>query len=370
MGSRRMLRAGKRPSKRTERGTGGYGVPLLMVFLAVTSVCSCAPSKAYVDRSAEGKIIWPGPPERPRIRFLWSISQLSSEVEGRRGFLDFLAGSVRDDVTDPRTSNVLMRPFAVFAGANEKLYVADPGAARVTVIDMKTADVLNIQDAGKDDFVSPTGVAADATGRIFVSDSVLKKVFILDGGGKFLSAFEGDFQRPSCLAIDAKTQRVYVSDTLAHAIFIYSSEGKRLGKIGRWGSGPGELNLPTHLFVDATGLLYVTDAMNFRIQIFSPDGKALGSIGTLGDSPGSLDKPKGVAVDSEGHIYVVDAIRDTVKIFDREGKLLLYFGDKGENYGEFWLPSGIFIDGKNTIYVADTYNMRVQAFQYIGGGQP
>lgn len=337
----------------------------LTLILTLALTCSCAPSKAFIDKSAMGQIIWPGPPEAPRIKFLWSLSQISTDLEGRRGFLDLLAGNVRDDVTDPKTSNVLMRPFALFVDAKEKLYIADPGAGRVTVIDMKTFDVLNILDAGKDELLSPTGVAADGAGRIFVADSALKKVFILDEKGKFLAAFEGDFQRPACVAIDAKTRKVYISDTLEHTIFIYSSEGKRLGRIGRWGSQPGEFNFPTHLFVDAGGLIYVTDAMNFRVQIFSPEGKVIGSVGSLGDSPGSLDKPKGVAVDGEGHIYVVDAIRDTVKIFDREGRLLLFFGDKGNNYGDFWLPSGIFIDSKNIIYVADTYNMRVQAFQLI-----
>jgi DNA-binding beta-propeller fold protein YncE len=349
---------------RVPAGTIGALFPFVVLLLFASS---CAPSKAFIDQSASGQIIWPGPPDPPRIKFLWSISQISGSVEGRRGFLDFLAGGIQDDVTDPRTSNVLMRPFAVFADAREKLYIADPGAARVTVVDLKTSDVLNIQQAGKDDLVSPTGVAADGTGRIFIVDSVLAKVFVMDEKGALVSTFRGDFQRPTCIAIDQKTQTLYVSDTLEHAIFIYSPDGKRLGKIGSWGSGPGELNFPTHLFVDSNGLLYVTDAMNFRVQIFGPDGKVVGSVGTQGDSAATLDKIKGVAADREGHIYVVDSIQDTVKIFDRQGRLLLYFGEKGDRYGEFWLPSGIFIDSRDVIYVADTYNMRVQAFQYIGG---
>jgi DNA-binding beta-propeller fold protein YncE len=106
--------------------------------------------------------------------------------------------------------------------------------------------------------------------------------------------------------------------------------------------------------------------MNFRVQLFSPEGSCLGTVGSLGDGYGNLEKPKGVAVDSKGHIYVVDSIKDSVKIFDRNGNLLLVFGDKGRSPGEFWLPAGIFIDSMDMIYVADPYNMRVQAFRYIG----
>lgn len=326
--------------------------------------CSCAAPKASIDSSAMGKIIWPGPPEKPRIRYMWTFSRLTGGEE-KRGFLDFLAGDVQGDVTDPRTSNTLMRPYGVFVDARERLYAADPGACRVTVVDLKTGEVLNIFETDKDELLSPTSVVADPAGRIYVADSELKKVFVFDGEGKYLSRFEGDFKRPTCLAIDPKSSRVYVADTLEQMVYVYDLSGRRTGSIGRYGAQPGEFNFPTHLFVDANGLLYVTDAMNFRVQVFGRDGKFLGTVGGLGDASGNLDKPKGVAADSHGNIYVVDSLRDTVKIFDREGKLLLFFGDKGMKLGEFWLPSGIFIDGRNMIYVADTYNMRIQAFQLI-----
>ena len=335
------------------------------VVLGALLLSGCASPKAFIDSSATGKIIWPGPPEKARIKFMWSITQLAAAAGGKRGLLDFLAGDVTGDVTDPRTSNVLMRPYGLFVDDHERLYIADPGAYRVTVINLKTGDTLQIFEAGQDELQSPVGVIADPAGRIYVSDSELGKILVFDEKGKYLSRFEGDFKRPTCLAIDTKNSRIYVSDTLADTIYLYDLSGKRVGSIGHPGALPGELNFPTHLFVAANGVLYVTDAMNFRIQIFDPDGKFLGIVGSLGDADDNLDKPKGVAADSHGNIYVVDSIKDTVKIFDREGKLLLFFGDKGMNLGEFWLPSGIFIDKKNMIYVADTYNMRIQAFQLL-----
>lgn len=339
---------------------------LYAILFTLILTTGCAPSKAFIDKSAMGQIIWPGHPEKPRIKYMWSITQVSGTEEGRRGLADFILGDVEGDVTDPRTSNVLMRPYGVFVDSNEKLYITDPGAYRVTVIDLKTADVRNISEAKDEEFLSPIGIVADMSGRIYISDSELGKVFVFDEKGKFLFRFEGDFKRPTCMAIDTKGSKIYISDTLEHKIYIYSLDGKRTGSIGQIGSLSGEFNFPTHLFVDSDGLLYVTDAMNFRVQVFSPDGRFLNSISSLGDAYGNLDKPKGVAVDTYGNIYVVDSIKDTVKIFDRHGNLLLFFGDKGRKYGDFYLPSGIFIDNKNIIYIADTYNMRVQAFQFIG----
>jgi DNA-binding beta-propeller fold protein YncE len=340
--------------------------PLLYVVMFITLLMAgCAPPKAFIDTSGMGKIIWPGPPEKPRIKYLWSITQVAKSAEGKRGIVDFLAGDVAGDVTDPRTSNVLMRPYGVYVDAKDRLYVADPGACRVTVIDLKTGDALTIFEAAMDELQTPVGVVADPAGHIYVSDSELKKVLVFDEKGKYLFRFEGDFERPTCLAIDTKNSTIYVADTLADTIYRYDLSGKRVGSIGHRGALPGEFNFPTHLFVDGNGLLHVTDAMNFRVQIFSRSGKFVETFGSIGDAYGNLDKPKGVAADSHGNIYVVDSIKDTVKIFDREGKLLLFFGEKGMNLGQFWLPAGIFIDNKNRIYVADPYNMRVQAFQLL-----
>lgn len=329
--------------------------------LLLVAVVSCAPRKAIIDGTAMDKILWPGAPEEPRIKYQWSLSIVS----GKEGtdLYEVIIGK-RDDVTDPRTSNRLLRPYSIFVDETEKLYISDPGAYRVTVIDTKTGEAFHITEADKTEFLSPVGVVAFG-GKIYVSDSVLNKVFILDKKGKMIGEFRGKFARPTSLAVDRGRGIIYVSDTLAHKIHKYNPDGVNIGRIGIDGSGEGEFNFPTHIWVDGKGMLYVTDSMNFRIQMFSPEGKFVGLFGTHGDSYGDLDKPKGIATDSDGNIYVVDSINDMIKIFDRTGKLLLFMGQNGVNYGEFWLPSGIFIDTKNNIYVADTYNGRVQVFQYI-----
>lgn len=338
-------------------GKLAYYMLIAMIFLSV----SCASQKALIDRSAMDKILWPGPPEKPRISFLWNVL-LASSSTGTRAY-NMLAG--QDDFTDPRTSERLLRPYSIFIDEQGMLYLTDPGAYRVTIIDPKSGDSRNIVKAGEEEFLSPIGIAV-FRGKIYVSDSLLHKVFILDMDGRKTGEFQGEFKRPTSLALDRAGGCIYVSDTLAHSVYRYDLDGKRLSALGRNGSGEGEFNFPSHISIDRNGRLFVTDAMNFRIQIFSPDGRFEGMFGMLGDAYGDLEKPKGVATDSDGNIYVVDSIKDMVKIFNREGKLLLFFGQQGKDFGQFWLPSGIFIDEKDYIYVADTYNGRVQVFRYLG----
>ncbi|TAN43002.1 MAG: hypothetical protein EPN25_01865 [Nitrospirae bacterium] len=329
---------------------------------------ACAPTyKARIDAAADAGIVWPGKPEKPRIRYLWSLHSIGAQTaEGERSYLDILAGNPAGGLSDPRNAEMLLRPQGIYVD-DRRYYIADPGAARVTVIDRKTMDVLQLTGARGEDFEYPISVVAAPDGRIYVADSDLNKVFIFGEGGAFLSSFEGEFVRSSGLAIDRVRGVIYVVDTLGHAVMKHGLDGKRLGSFGKRGEADGEFNYPGYAFVDDKGRVYISDSLNFRVQIFSPEGTFISKFGELGDSYDTLEKPKGVAVDREGHIYVVDGGKDMVKIFDREGRLLLYFGEQGQKYGDFYLPTGIFIDKDNVIYVADNINMRIQAFQFLGG---
>jgi len=347
------------------RGFVPVRAAVLLTVLALLASCA-TPQKGQVDMTASGSIVWPGPPEKERIKYLWSLSKLKADETPGTGLTDVLAGRSGEDVTDPQYSNTLLRPQGIYAD-EKRLYIADPGAARVTVVDRQSMDVLEIREADGVSLEYPISAVSGADGRIYVADPELKKVFVYTEGGKFVSSFEGAMERPTGLAVDRRTGVIYIVDTLGHCVYVYDSEGRRKGRIGKRGEGDGEFNFPSHAFVDQKGNLYVTDFLNFRVQIFSPDGRFAAKLGVLGDSYDSLEKPKGVAVDKEGHIYIVDAGKDMVKIFDRDGGLLLAFGETGHRYGDFYLPTGIFIDHQDMIYVADTVNRRIQVFQFLGG---
>ena len=61
----------------------------------------------------------------------------------------------------------------------ELVVVADPGAAVIHLFDTKRKLYKQLKDAGDFDFVSPIGVAL-SDNRLFIVDSELKKVFILN----------------------------------------------------------------------------------------------------------------------------------------------------------------------------------------------
>jgi DNA-binding beta-propeller fold protein YncE len=338
---------------------------LLVMAAAVMALTGCVASKAGVDYTYSEGIIWPGGGQKPRVQYLWSLSRVKGAGDG--SFLDVLAGPRDENPEERRYSDFLQRPHGLFVSDDNMLYITDPGAGRVSIVDLVDLTSYQIDRFNEVPLSSPIGVVALPDGRIFISDSDYRLVGIFEPGGKFVRFLEGEFKRPTGMAVDNGLGIVYVSDTWEHTIYKYDFGGRRLGRIGEYGHGPGQLHYPTHLFVSGDGNLHVSDTLNFRVQVFSPEGEVVSVFGEAGDAYGQFDKIKGIAVDSGGHIYAADSVKDTIQIFDRDGRLMLFFGEKGSMYGRFRLPAGLFIDGKDRIFVADTLNQRIQVFRFMGG---
>jgi DNA-binding beta-propeller fold protein YncE len=258
-----------------------------------------------------------------------------------------------------------VRPTGV-AERNGILYIADPGAQALFVFDSLRGEAHELHRIGDEVLVSPVAVALGPADSLFIADSWLKKVIVMDSSGRWQRTIaDVELVRPAGLAYDAVPDRLYVADSARHQIVVFSSSGQFLQRFGSHGTGDAEFNSPTHLTLAAHGELLVTDALNYRVQAFDVGGHFLWKIGRHGDGSGDFAAPKGIATDSTGDLYVVDALFDAVQIFRADGPLLLGFGERGTNPGQFWLPGGLFIDAEDTVYVADSYNKRIQIFQRV-----
>jgi len=302
---------------------------------------------------------WPQPPAQARIRFIKSVGGASDWGVARSWW-----GRVVDTVTG-RHEAQFVRPTGVAEGRGV-LYVADPGAQALVILDGPRHRELRVARVGDIVLVSPVAVALGPQGTVYVADSRLQQVLQLDQDGKLVSELSHDeLQRPSSLAFDPLRHRLYVGDSKAHVVHIFDEHGGKVGSIGGLGAGPGQFNSPTHVAVMADGGVLVTDALNFRVQAFDADGRYTFKVGELGDGAGNLAAPKGVAIDHAGHVYVADAMFDAVQVFDAAGRLMLGFGEQGTQAGQFWLPNGLFINGTDQLFVADAYNRRIQVFQIV-----
>jgi len=310
-------------------------------------------------------IIWPRPPEVPRIRLLNSISgpeDMNIREEGLSRFIRFIKGE---------TNKSIVNPYGVVTDREGRLYVVDSFNRLVHVFNEAGQVYYTFPDQATS-LISPIGIAIDGSDTIYVSDSkeAVIKIF-RDGGKKYIGEMgRGVLERPTGIAFNALTNELLVVDTQSSEIIKYDTGNHKVkGIIGREGNIEGHFYKPTNIAVTADARIIISDSLNFRVQILSPQGEFITDFGKAGDGPGYFSRPRGVASDSDGNIYVVDALFDNVQVFDSQGRLLMVFGNPGNGYGEFWLPSGIFIDTEDRIYVSDSYNHRVQIFKYLKGDE-
>jgi len=331
---------------------------LFFAFLGLLFLPACA-EKGPVENPAEKiKLVWPAAPQEAKIEWIKEYKML--EEAARKGFW----GKIGDFFLGPKIAHIT-RPYGVCTDDGNLLFIADTGSSIIHVFDMEKGHYRLIEGDENVPLSTPIGLTY-VDGSLYITDSSQGSILQYDLQNKSLSRLISmNIGRPTGIAFSELEQRLYVSDTVAHQVVAYNRAGVEQFRFGERGTGEGQFNFPTDLWVDTDGKVYVTDALNARVQIFSATGAFLTEFGQSGDTPGSFSKPKGIAVDQHGHIYVCDALFDAVQIFDAAGQLLLSFGENGNRPGQFWMPSGIFIDRQNQIYVADTYSRRVQVFQYL-----
>lgn len=337
---------------------------LIAVLLLVGMGCAKPP--AHTLKRESPSLVWPPPPDVARIEYVSSIAKPDD-----LGIAPSLFKKVLRVLTGKAVSRHIVRPSGIFVTREDMLYVADPGLGTVHAFNLKNPRYDQIKKFGKEHFVSPIDVAVDHKGDIYISDSLLKKIFVFSGNGKPEREIGGAdrFSRPAGIAIHHGLKRLYVVDSNAHVIQVFDLPGNFLFSIGGRGTEPGAFNFPTFMSIDQSGRLYVTDSLNFRVQVFNPDGEFLYLFGKQGDGVGEFSHPKGIALDSAGNIYVTDAIFDAIQIFDKAGSLLLYLGEAGQEPGQFWIPNALYIDHTDRIFVSDSYNQRVQIFRFLGGDE-
>ena len=331
--------------------------------LLVTTGCATQ-RVSGIPGEPDMNLVWPVPPDLPRIAYLHQI-HIPADVGVRERGLKRLLAAVAGRAPDPTIES----PIGLYADPSGWLFVADTGLQVVHLFHLGEQRYAQAFRYPGGRLASPVGVAFDPErGWVFVSDSILNQIFIYDTRGHFIGVMGDGLLRVAGLAWDAERQRLIAADTGNHRVLVFDRDGNLIQTVGERGTEAGQFNFPTHVAVDGEGRIFVSDSLNFRVQVLDVDGVPMQNIGRLGGTVGSFAKPKGVAVDSEGRLFVVDGIYDVVQLFDAEGRLLMHFGGAGSSPGRFWLPAGIAVAG-DKIFVADTHNRRVQLFKLLPGPQ-
>ena len=204
----------------------------------------------------------------------------------------------------------LLKPLDIAIDDAGLRYVAD---AHAIVVYSSDGEPLRTLTPDTSENFKPVAVAVH-DGKLYVVNGAAHRVEVLDPhAGSLLLAFgeqgsvPGGLLYPSGIAIDA-SGRVYVTDTLNGRVAVFTADGEYLRSIGRPGDRAGSFARPKHLAVGANKVLYVVDAGFQRVQMFDEKGRILMLFGGPGGQPGAMILPTGICTDDSLLPYLVEHV--------------------------------------------------------------
>ncbi|MCL5292346.1 MAG: 6-bladed beta-propeller [Actinobacteria bacterium] len=262
-----------------------------------------------------------------------------------------------------KAEDLLKRPNDVAFDEAGNIYVTDSENGRVFVFDGGGRFLRQIgkKGKGKGGLQVPMGIAVAKDGTTFITDKALNKIAIFDKKG----VPKKDLLLPHPMKPFVIGNRLYV--TTSEAIKVYSLAGRELTRFGRKGKARGEFVYPFGIAVDNDGRIYVADLVNLRVQAVKSDGEV---IWVKGEPPKEImgkDRtfglPAGLALGQDGYLYLVDSFYHQITLLAKDGKIIGSVGREGSREGEFSYPAGIASRGDGVFAVADKYNDRVQVLR-------
>jgi sugar lactone lactonase YvrE len=271
---------------------------------------------------------------------------------------------------------------------------------------------------------APGSVALDEQGNLYVADTQNHRVLVymaplssgmaashvFGQGGSFTMALNNNgglsansLSTPTGVAVDEQGN-LYVADLGNHRVLVYNtplSSGITADRVfgqpnftsgtaNNGGISASSLHYPTGATVDRAGSLYVADSGNNRVlqydgplttdtvadRVFGQPSFAAGIANNGGRSANSLSSPWDVATDPLGNLYVADLGNQRVLAYDQplatDSTADQVFGQPnftagsanngGLSASSLNGPQSVALDARGSLFVADAGNHRVLAY--------
>ena len=272
-----------------------------------------------------------------------------------------------------------------------------PGGVVTTLAGWSGKQGANDGTGSEARFNSPGGLALDGSGNIYVADfgnQTIRKVTLgglvttLAGSAGLKGSSDGAgsaarFNSPSGVAVDTGGN-LYVADYENQTIRKITPAGvvtTLAGHAGKAGGSDGagsaaHFSSPGAVAVDGSGNLYVADFRGPTIRKITPDGVVTtlaGKAGALGQSDGAgsaarFNHPSGVALDGAGNVYVADWGNDTIRKITPDGVVTTLAGSAGNpgsidatgSAARLNNPGDVALDASGNIYDTDWRNNTVR----------
>jgi uncharacterized protein (TIGR03437 family) len=300
----------------------------------------------------------------------------------------------------PATISQLDHPLCLTIDAQGNIYFVDSGNNVIRKITAATGVINTIAGTGTQGFAgdggpalqaqfgSIDGLAVDAKGNLYISDTTNSRVRMVNtsgivstiagtgtqgGTGNFGPAVQAQLVYPAGLAVDAKGD-LYIADFGNATVRMVNTAGTMIPIAGTDVAGydvfPGDggvsygatLGAPYALAVDSSGNLYIDDLGSSSIRKVDTSGIISTVITQI--STGAI------ATDSAGNLYFADYRNEVIDKLTPGGVPVAFAGNQVQgyagnggpaSYAEFNLPFGIALDSSGNFYISDYNNDVIRA---------
>lgn len=312
------------------------------------------------------------------------------------GVVSTLAGGgVAGSSDGTGTAARLDEPRGIALDSDGTLYVADYDnhlIRKITTAGVVTTLAGQADQAGNADgigtaasFRSPTGIAVDSAGVVYVADTGNRSIRRITAAGVVttLTLSGTALSEPRGVAVSSAGV-ITVADYGTHTIRAIATNGSIstvAGVVGLPGTTDGSgaaarFHFPSGVALTTTGVIYVADTDNDTIRAIASSGAVTTAAGQAGrastaDGQGAdarFDDPFAAAVDADGVVYVADSAAHVIRRITPDGAASTYAGSPG-SFGSadgtgaaarFYSPFGVAVDAAGTVYVADSFNHTVR----------
>ena len=286
-------------------------------------------------------------------------------------------GSTGTAPTDTATAaiNMAHNPGANLAALYALSTAAPPFIPALSAVPNDFTLALNFTGGG---LAEPTGVAIDASGNAWISNSVGSSISKFSSLGAALSPFTGftggGLDNPRSVAIDS-SGNVWVTSLSDLNFSKFSSAGAALSpSTGYTGGG---LSFPLAVAIDGFGNVWIADEYTspYRVSEFTSAGAAISP--SNGFTGGGLDVSYSIAIDGSGSAWISNGANNTISKFNSMGTALS--PSTGFTGGGLFDPGPVAIDSSGNVWAANYSNQSVTKLSnagaalspstgYIGGG--
>jgi len=248
---------------------------------------------------------------------------------------------------------------------------------------------------------SPFGVAVDAYGNLFIADSENNRIRKVNNNGIITTAAGtniGGYSDDGGAATNAELSSPYGVAVDAYGnLFISDSGNVRIREVNTNGiimtvagtnssgfSGDGgvatnaELSSPQGVAVGVYGNLFIADRSNYRIREVNTNGIIMtvagtNSFGFSGDGGAAtnakLFSPYGVAVDAYGNLFIADLGNNRIREVKTNGIISTVVGTNSAGFSgdggaatnaSLHTPYGVAVDAYGNLFIADAANARIR----------